>query len=272
MTDLQTLPFHVQLLVREYGHSTFQLIVGLRDVADPAERSRRAAGIVQLMLRLQPTLREQANVQDRLWNHLNAMLGGDVALDAPVPLRPTTLRIERPTPIPYPRRGPKFRAYGAAVEALVAKALTLTETLEREQATALIGRTMKFLYRQHNKENAKDATILRHLGELSNGELRLDPAVVDRDNLFEMPGDSKATFIVPQPSQGGQNNGTRERDRDRDRDRRGDERRDRDRRDDGSPRNGGGGSGNGGGNGNGGGKSGKKRKKNRSQEPQQPPQ
>ena len=272
MTDLQTLPFHVQLLVREYGHSTFQLILGLRDIADPAERSRRAAGIVQLMLRLQPALREQVNVQDRLWNHLNAMLGGDVALDAPVPLRPTTLRIERPTPIPYPRRGPKFRAYGAAVEALVAKAMELSESTEREQATALIGRTMKFLYRQHNKENAKDATILRHLGELSNGELRLDPAVVDRDNLFEMPGDSKATFIVPQPGQGGgQNNGPR------DRERRGEDR--RDRRDDGGPRNGGGngggfGTGNGGGfgNGNGGGKSGKKRKKNRSQEPQQPPQ
>ena len=261
MTDLQTLPFHVQLLVREYGHSTFQLILGLRDIADQAERTRRAAGIVQLMLRLQPALREQVDIQGRLWNHLNAMLGGDVELDSPVPLRPTTLRIERPTPIPYPRRGPKFRAYGAAVEALVTKAMSIEEPTEREQATALIGRTMKFLYRQHNKENAKDATILRHLAELSNGELRLDPTVVDRDNLFEMPGDSKATFIVPQPSQGGQSNGNR------DRERRGDDRRDRDRRDDGSPRNGGGNNG-----GNGGGKSGKKRKKNRSQEPQQPPQ
>ena len=263
MTDLQTLPFHVQLLVREYGHSTFQLILGLRDIADQAERTRRAAGIVQLMLRLQPALREQVDIQGRLWNHLNVMLGGDVELDSPVPLRPTTLRIERPMPIPYPRRGPKFRAYGAAVEALVTKAMSIEEPTEREQATALIGRTMKFLYRQHNKENAKDATILRHLAELSNGELRLDPTVVDRDNLFEMPGDSKATFIVPQPSQGGQSNGNRERER------RGDDRRDRDRRDDGSPRNGGG---NNGGNGNSGGKSGKKRKKNRSQEPQQPPQ
>lgn len=263
MTDLQTLPFHVQLLVREYGHTTFQLILGLRDIEDPAERTRRAAGIVQLMLRLQPALREQVDVQSRLWNHLNAMLGGDVDLDAPVPLRSTTLRVERPTPIPYPRRGPKFRAYGAAVEALVAKALTLTEDLEREQATVLIGRTMKFLYRQHSKENAKDATILRHLSELSNGELRLDPAIVDRDNLFEMPGDSKATFIVPQPGQTPPA-------RDRERDRRPDDRRerDRDRRDD-RPRN----SGNGGGsNGNENGKSGKKRKKGRSQEPQQPPQ
>jgi hypothetical protein len=100
---------------------------------------------------------------------------------------------------------------------------------------------MKFLYRQHNKENAKDVTILRHLSELSGGQLKLDPALVDAENLFEMPAGTGRTpaFIVPQPQQ-----------RDR--------REGRDNRD---------GRNNGFGN-----KNGKKRKKGRSQEPQQPPQ
>jgi Domain of unknown function (DUF4290) len=247
MTDINSLPFHLQLLVREYGHSTYQLIQGLKEIEDVAERTKRATQIVQLMLRLQPALRDLPEIQTRLWNHLHAMAGEDVALEAPVALRSLTVRTEKPGRVPYPRTAPKLRAYGAAIEALIAKAITLEDAAEREQATIQIGRTMKFLYRQHNKENAKDVTILRHLGELSGGQLKLDAAVVDSENLFEMPAGNGAgatkAFIVPQPQQReGQN-----------RDRR--EGRDRDNR------------GNGFGN-----KNGKKRKKGRSQEPQQPPQ
>ncbi|GAB3847889.1 hypothetical protein GCM10028822_09930 [Hymenobacter terrigena] len=245
MTDINSLPFHLQLLVREYGHSTYQLIQGLKDIEDVAERTKRATAIVQLMLRLQPALRDLPEIQTRLWNHLHAMAGEDVALEAPVALRSLTVRTEKPGRVPYPRTAPKLRAYGAAIEALIAKALTLEDAAEREQATIQIGRTMKFLYRQHNKENAKDVTILRHLSELSGGQLKLDAAVVDSEGLFEMPAAPAGTkpFIVPQPQQrDGQN-----------RDRR--EGRDRDNR------------GNGFGN-----KNGKKRKKGRSQEPQQPPQ
>ncbi|HEX8329259.1 MAG TPA: DUF4290 domain-containing protein [Hymenobacter sp.] len=241
MTDLTSLPFHLQLLVREYGQSTYQLIQGLAQIEDVAERTKRAGQIVQLMLRLQPALRELPEVQTRLWNHLHAMAGEEVTLEAPVPLRSLTVRTEKPTRVPYPRQGPKLRAYGAAVEALIAKAIAIEDEAEREQATVQIGRTMKFLYRQHNKENAKDVTILRHLGELSGGQLKLDPAAVDSENLFEMPGGTARTapFIVPQPQQ-------------------------RERRDNREGREG---------RGNGfGGKSGKKRKKGGRQEPQQPPQ
>ena len=189
MNEFQSLPFHLQLLVREYGQSTYQLILGLRQVEDVVERTRRAAQIVQLILRLKPTLRDQPDIQSRLWSHLSALLGEEIVLEAPVPLRPVSLRVTRPRPVPYPRQPPRLRAYGRGIEALIAKALTLEDPAEREQAAVQIGRTMKFLFRQHNKENAKDATIIRHLSELSNGQLKLDPTMVDQENLFEMgPG------------------------------------------------------------------------------------
>ena len=180
------LPFHLQLLVREYGQSTYQLIQGLAQIEDVAERTRRAAGIVQMMLRLRPSLREQPDIQARLWNHLHALAGADVALDAPVPLVPARLRSERPRRVEYPRQAPKLKAYGRGIEALVAKALTIADATEREQAAVQIGRTMKFLYRQHNKENAKDVTIIRHLQELSGGQLKLDAQAVADQGLFEL--------------------------------------------------------------------------------------
>jgi len=186
ISETLNLPFHLQLLVREYGQSTYQLIQGLAQIEDVAERTRRAAGIVQLMLRLRPSLREQPEIQTRLWNHLHALAGTEVALDAPVPLAPPRLHTERPRRVEYPRQAPKLKAYGRGVEALVAKVLTITDATEREQAAVQIGRTMKFLYRQHNKENAKDVTIIRHLQELSGGQLKLDAQAVADQGLFEL--------------------------------------------------------------------------------------
>ncbi|MGI4832680.1 MAG: DUF4290 domain-containing protein [Janthinobacterium lividum] len=194
--EILTLPFHLQLLVREYGHSTYQLIQGLAQIEDVAERTRRAAGIVQMMLRLRPSLRELPEVQTRLWNHLHALAGEDMALDAPVPLAPPRLYAARPRRVEYPRQAPKLKAYGRGVEALVAKALSLDNETEREQAAVQIGRTMKFLFRQHNKENAKDTTIIRHLAELSGGQLKLDAQIVADQNLFELPAPA-ATSTQP---------------------------------------------------------------------------
>lgn len=187
MQEIPTpLPFHLQLLVREYGQSTYQLVQGLAQIEDVAERTRRAAGIVQLILRLRPSLRDQPDIQTRLWNHVHALAGTEVALDAPMPLTPPRLHTERPRRVEYPRQAPKLKAYGRGIEALISKALTLEDAAEREQAAAQIGRTMKFLYRQHNKENAKDVTIIRHLAELSGGQLKLDAQVVADQGLFEL--------------------------------------------------------------------------------------
>jgi hypothetical protein len=219
MQEIPTqLPFHQQLLVREYGQSTYQLILGLAQIEDVAERTRRAAGIVQLMLRLRPSLRDQPDIQTRLWNHLHALAGPDVALDAPVTLSPPRLHLEKPQRLEYPRQAPKLKAYGRGIEALITKALTIEDAAEREQATVQIGRTMKFLYRQHNKENAKDVTIIRHLGELSGGQLKLDAQVVADQGLFELVASPAAAVAGSQPartaSSGGQASANRFENRD----------------------------------------------------------
>jgi hypothetical protein len=191
-----------ELLQREYGQSTFQLVQGLRDIADRDERTKRAHQIVQLIFRLQPALRDQPDAQQKVWNHLYEMADEDLDIDAPFPLHGLSQLMKEPKPLPYPRQAPKLKAYGRAVEQMIEKAVSLEDANEREQAAITIGRTMKFLYRTHNKENAKDITILKHLKDLSGGKLELDAAQVESQNLFEMATSGRpAPFIVPQPRQ-----------------------------------------------------------------------
>ncbi|AHJ98205.1 DUF4290 domain-containing protein [Hymenobacter swuensis] len=219
-----------ELLQREYGQSTFQLVQQLAAIEDRDERTRRAQQIVQLIFRLQPSLRDQPDSQQKVWNHVYEMADGELDVDAPFALISPASRTA-PQRVVYPSKGPKLRAYGRSVELLIEQALRLEDATEREQATIVIGRTMKFLYRSHNKENAKDITILKHLKELSGGQLTLDPAQVDAQNLFEFAtqpatgGGRPAPFIVPQPRQertdrsdrserrGGNNNNRRDKQR-----------------------------------------------------------
>ncbi|UOR07346.1 DUF4290 domain-containing protein [Hymenobacter aerilatus] len=194
-----TIPVEHNLLVREYGQSTYELVQQLRTIEDRDERTRRAQQLVQLMLRLQPGLREQQDVQQKLWNHLYIMAGEELDVDAPVTMQ-GTLNQAKPARVPYPTKAPKLKTYGRGVELMIEQASALEDPAEREQATITIGRTMKFLYRSYNKENAKDVTILKHLKELSGGKLTLDPAQVDAQNLFEFTTNGRPVpFIVPQP-------------------------------------------------------------------------
>ncbi|TYZ05971.1 DUF4290 domain-containing protein [Hymenobacter lutimineralis] len=196
-----------ELLQREYGQSTYQLIQQLHDIEDRDERSKRAQQLVQLIFRLQPGLRDQPDAQQKVWNHLYEMADENLDIDAPFELKGLKALNEHPKPLPYPQKALKLRAYGRGIELLVEKALTIEDPQEREQATITIGRTMKFLYRSHNKENAKDVTILKHLKDLSGGKLTLDPAQVEAQGLFETAvapataGGRPAPFIVPQPRQ-----------------------------------------------------------------------
>ncbi|RYU76119.1 DUF4290 domain-containing protein [Hymenobacter persicinus] len=237
-------PFKHELLLREYGQSTYELIQQLRTIDDRDERTKRAQQIVQLIFRLNSSLRDQPDSQQKVWNHVFEMADGELDIDAPFELHKLDILAKEPQRVAYPSKGPKLKPYGASVETMIAQALTLEDPAEREQATITIGRTMKFLYRSYSKENAKDVTILKHLKELSGGKLELDPAKVDAEGLFEFnstatapAASGRAAFIVPQPRADRSDRGDREM-------RRGNNRRDKQRR---------------------GGKKGR-------QEPQQPPQ
>ncbi|MCC2545173.1 DUF4290 domain-containing protein [Hymenobacter sp. BT175] len=191
-----------ELLQREYGQSTYALVQQLSAIEDRDERTRRAQQIVQLIFRLNPSLRDQPDAQQKVWNHLFVMANEQLDVDSPYPLKPLELFNSTPPRVVYPGKAPKLKPYGRNIEIMIEQALTLADPAEREQAAVVIGRTMKFLYRSYSKENAKDVTILKHLREMSGGKLELDPAQVESQGLFEfpnVPGGRPAAFIVPQP-------------------------------------------------------------------------
>ncbi|GAA4387915.1 DUF4290 domain-containing protein [Hymenobacter koreensis] len=204
----ETLSPQLELLVREYGQNTFHLAQQLLTMEDRAERTKRATQVVQLMFRLNPGVREQQDYQHKLWNHLYAMTGNKLEVDAPFQLVGLEQFNNKPTPIGYPTKGPKLRPYGKNVEEMVAKAAAMEDATEREQAALTIGRVMKFLHRMHSKDVPKDVTIIKHMRDLSGGKITLEQAQVDAAGGFDTMtgtasqaggGARQGAFVVPQP-------------------------------------------------------------------------
>jgi hypothetical protein len=71
------------------------------------------------------------------------------------------------------------------VEHLIQKAIVIEDPQEKEAAIISLGKLMKTLYKTYNRDNITDEIIVNNLRELSRGQLDIDLAYVESNNLFD---------------------------------------------------------------------------------------
>lgn len=177
--------FKQELLLREYGINVQNIVKYILTVPDKADRTRMATLLVNLMAKLNPSLRDIQDSPQKLWNHLYVMSDGKLDVDSPFPLSAMEYLNEKPQRMELPTQVPTYKHYGKNVEHLIQRAIVLENPQERENAIISIGKLMKTLYRTYNRDNINDEIILNNLRELSKGKLDIDLAYVEANNLFE---------------------------------------------------------------------------------------
>ncbi|WP_161888057.1 DUF4290 domain-containing protein [Pontibacter russatus] len=177
--------FKQDLLLREYGRNVQDLVNYITKVEDRAERTRLSQLLINLMAKLNPTLRDTQDYQQKLWNHLYVMSGSTLDVDAPYKLSAMEYLNDKPQKIEYPLDTPRYKHYGKNVELLIERATELEDEQEREAAIVSLGKLMKTLYRSYNKDSITDGVILDDIRQLSKGKLNMDLAYIERNNLFE---------------------------------------------------------------------------------------
>jgi hypothetical protein len=177
--------FKQELLLREYGINVQNIVNYILTVPDKADRTRMATLLVNLMAKLNPSLREIQDSPQKLWNHLYVMSDAKLDVDSPYPLSAMEYLNEKPQRMELPTQVPTYKHYGKNVEHLIQRAIVLENPQERENAIISIGKLMKTLYRTYNRDNINDEVILNNLRELSKGKLDMDLAYVEANNLFE---------------------------------------------------------------------------------------
>jgi len=165
-----------KLPLPEYGRNIQNMVDHLMTIKDRDERNRAAQTIIDVMGNLYPYLRDVAEFNHKLWDHLAIMT--DFKLDIDYPYEPPTPDIltEKPNKVPYNQHNIKYKHYGLVMEKMVQK-IAEFEGEEKEVLTKQLANHMKKSFLVWNKDAVEDDKIFMDMEELSDGKLELEPEI-----------------------------------------------------------------------------------------------
>lgn len=167
------------LIISEYGRTIQKMVEKVCEVDDRNRRTDLAEGIIQVMISLNPQIRDLDNYEQKLWDHLYFISNFKLDVDGPYP-KPQPEDVSRdPEPVPYKDELIKFRFYGRNLQQMVEKA---SEMEESEEKLALINYIASFMVnssRNWNDENLDNRTVVEHLRTLSKGVLNMNPEDIE---------------------------------------------------------------------------------------------
>lgn len=173
------------ITLKEYGRNVQKLVEYIRNEPDKDKRTNLAYTLIELIKQLTPTIREQPDNPQRLWDDLFIIADFNLDIDSPFDLPERDILFKKPQRMGYPQSQIRFKHYGKNIEKLVKEALKKEDPQDREDAIVYLGKLMKTFYSNWNKESLDDSVILKDIKSMSGGELSIDLEKVREDNLFE---------------------------------------------------------------------------------------
>lgn len=163
-----------KLIIPEYGRNIQGMIEYCCSIKDRDERNLCARAIIQVMGQINPPLRDVADYNHKLWDHMFIISQFKLDVDSPYPVPNAESFKEKPKRLDYPKGRIKYKHYGKTIEDIIKKAREFPEGAERKELTRQIANQLKKSYYNWNKDIITDDIILKNLTELSSGELKVE--------------------------------------------------------------------------------------------------
>lgn len=173
------------IILKEYGRNVQKLVEYIRNEPSKEKRTEMAYTLIELIKQLTPSLKEQPENPQRLWDDLYIIADFNLDIDSPYPVPEPDILFKKPDRMGYPQTPIQFKHYGKNIEQLVKEALNIDDPQEREDAIIYLGKLMKTFYSNWNKETLDDSVILKDIQRMSGGALSMNIDKVREDNLFE---------------------------------------------------------------------------------------
>jgi hypothetical protein len=173
------------IILKEYGRNVQKLVEYIRNEPSREKRTEMAYTLIELIKQLTPSLKEQPENPQRLWDDLYIIADFNLDIDSPYPKPERDILFKKPKRMDYPQSPIQFKHYGKNIERLVQEAVKIEDPQEREDAIIYLGKLMKTFYSNWNKETLDDSVILKDIERMSGGKLTINIDKVREDNLFE---------------------------------------------------------------------------------------
>ncbi len=173
------------IILKEYGRNVQKLIEYIRNQPDKEKRTDLSYTLIELIKQLTPSIKEQGEDPQRLWDDLYIIADFNLDVNSPFPVPEREILFKKPMKMAYPQSDVRFKHYGKNIEKLVKEALKKEDPQERQDAIIYLGKLMKTFYGNWNKETLDDSVILKDIQAMSGGALNMTIDKVREDNLFE---------------------------------------------------------------------------------------
>lgn len=157
--------------MREYGRHVQKMIEHLLTIEDPERRQRNSQAVIELMGFLNPHLKNVEDFRHKLWDHLFLISNFKLEVKSPYPIPTRESLSERPKPLPYPKRYPRYSHLGKNLEVIIKKALQEEDPEKRLGFANAIAYYMKLAYNNWHKEVVHDDAIQSELTSITDGQL-----------------------------------------------------------------------------------------------------
>ena len=175
--NIQGLDYNTQrqaLLMPEYGREIQKMIDHAVSLPTKEERLLCAKTIVKLMETKVPQIRENANYQQTLWDHLYLMSGRQLDIDWPYDITEAERILAKPSPMPRPDTKIGLRHYGRLVEELWERLKAMPPGKERDELTRQTANQMKRDLIQWGHGSIDDEKVADDLARSTDGKIQLD--------------------------------------------------------------------------------------------------
>jgi hypothetical protein len=197
------------IVLKEFGRNVQELVERLKSEPDREKRNRKAREVVRVMATLVPSVTENPDWHNLLWQQLYRISGYELEVDAPVPLhKPSPTALAHPPHPGYAKGiGNRYKQYGRNVANFLTKAAdTPDPALRRRQILAAVELMRQFAVAQ-GLMVPNDESLCEQVAEMTHGKIRITPEFLiptAEDRLVErregkIRADKRTDLLRPEP-------------------------------------------------------------------------
>ena len=175
--DIKGLDYNTQrekLIMPEYGREIQKMVDFACTLPTKEERLKCAEAIIHLMETKNPQLRDNADYEQALWDHLYLMSHRELEIDWPFDVSEADKILSKPNPMKPSKEQLRLRHYGKLVSALFEKLKTMPAGEERDALTYYTANQMKRNLSIWGHGSMDDEKVANDLAHFTDGIIQLD--------------------------------------------------------------------------------------------------
>jgi len=160
-----------QIVISEYGRCVQEMIKKLPEIEDREQRTEAAKYIINVMVQMNPSIKQSSDYEHKLWDHLYMISGYNLDVDSPFAPPIPAEQQSKPQHIGYQNNDIKYGHYGQYLIKMIEAASQEENDEVREALAYSLAGQMKRNYLEWNKSVVNDQVILDDLKTISGGRL-----------------------------------------------------------------------------------------------------